>query len=302
MSSGPSSYYAAQPGNDEDEVASGEVMNMASVTTPLRAAARAFLYAPAVKTALLNIPGVRKIYPVVERRHPIDAMYGINTSGHIKVYRTIADKRLAAQINNYAGSQPSIVRTGLKALGDVHDRTFIDLGCGKGRVTVIAAELPFRDVVGIELSNSLVEIARANAAKVSARFPKRAPVTIHEANAVTFPLPKGELVFFCYHPFNLELMAQMVTKLEVALEGETPRLFFIYYNPVHGETFDASPAFTRYYAQQIPYHESELGYGPDLDDTIVIWQSVKNALPTPHSRVNRKIVITKPLMQAELEK
>jgi hypothetical protein len=33
----------------------------------------------------------------------------------------------------YAGSQPSIIRTALKALGSLDCFTFIDLGCGKGR-------------------------------------------------------------------------------------------------------------------------------------------------------------------------
>ena len=40
-----------------------------------------------------------------------------------------------------------------------------------------------------------------------------------------------------------EIVAQIITKFEAALAGDTPHMFFIYYNPVHFELFDASPAF-----------------------------------------------------------
>ena len=71
-------------------------------------------------------------------------------------------------------------------------------------------------------------------------------------------------------------------------------MFFIYYNPVHFELFDASPAFRRFWAQQIPYDESEIGFGPDGDDAIVIWQSLRGAIPTQHQGADRKIILTAP--------
>jgi hypothetical protein len=45
---------------------------------------------------------------------------------------------------------------------------------------------------------------------------------------------------------------------------------------------------------QLPYDKSEIGFGPDGDDAIVIWQSVRGAIPTPHEGVDRKIIIRAP--------
>ena len=39
---------------------------------------------------------------------------------------------------------------------------FIDFGSGKGRALLLASELPFKKIVGIEFSPPLHEIARAN--------------------------------------------------------------------------------------------------------------------------------------------
>jgi len=83
------------------------------------------------------------------------------------------------------------VRRGLSALGDIRDYAFIDLGCGKGRVTTVASEFPFREVIGVELSTALAATARANAATVARRFPDRPQVTIAAANVVNFPLSRA---------------------------------------------------------------------------------------------------------------
>jgi hypothetical protein len=150
-------------------------------------------------------------------------------------------------------------------------------------------------VIGVELSAALAATARANAATIARQFPDRPQVTIAEANVVDFPLPAGKLVFFNYHAFGAELIAKIVTKCEAALtSGELPHMFFVYYNPVHSEAFDASPAFARFYVEQVPYDHSEIGFGPDRDDLVAIWQSVQGSTPTPHQGADREIIVTGP--------
>jgi hypothetical protein len=101
------------------------------------------------------------------------------------------------------------------------------------------------------LSAALVATARVNAAAIARQFPDRPKVTIAEANVVHFPLPASRAVLFNYHAFGAELMAKIVARCEATLaSAELPHLFFIYYNPVHAEAFDASPAFERFYLEQ----------------------------------------------------
>jgi SAM-dependent methyltransferase len=179
-------------------------------------------------------------------------------------------------------------------LGTYEEYTFIDYGCGKGRAITVAGEFPFREVIGVELSADLAATARANAAKVDRQFPGRPRVRIIEANVSDFLLPTGKIACFNYHAFGREIVAGIIRRFEAALASDTSHMFFIYYNPVHFDLFDASPAFKRCYAKQLPYDKSEIGFGPDGDDAVVIWQSVRGAIPTPHEGVDRKIIIRAP--------
>jgi SAM-dependent methyltransferase len=264
---------------------------MASVRSRLKRTVRAIFYIPAVKKFLETIPIIRNGYAPAQRTHPIDKIYGIDTSGVVQVENIHPDQNLQSQIIAYVGSQPSIVRRGLSALGDSRDYVFVDLGCGKGRATTVASEFPFRAVMGVELSAALAAMARANADTIARQFPERPKVTIAEANVVDFPLPAPRLVLFNYHAFGAELIAKIIAKCEAALaSGELQHMFFVYYNPVHAEAFDASPALARFYVEQIPYDQSEIGFGPDQNDIVAIWQSVRGSVPTPHKGADRKII------------
>jgi hypothetical protein len=90
-------------------------------------------------------------------------------------------------------------------------------------------------------------------------------------------------------------MKHFVAKLEFALDApDAQEIFVVYCNPVFGDVLDASPALSRWYANLIPYDPAEIGFGPDQEDTVVIWHSARHARPTPHSRTERKIAILKP--------
>jgi SAM-dependent methyltransferase len=269
---------------------------MASLRSRLKKSIRPVFYLPAVKKLLETVPGIRSVYAPAHRTHPIDRIYGIETSGVVEVENIHTDRILQSQIIAYVGSQPSIVRRAISALGDIRDYVFVDLGCGKGRATAVASEFPFRAVAGVELSAALVATARANAAAIARQFPDRPKVTIAEANVIDYPFPAARLVLFNYHAFGLELIAKVVAKCEAALvSGQVAHMFFVYYNPLLCEAFDASPEFERFYAEEIPYDASEIGFGPDRSDTVAIWQSVHGSLPTPHTGADREITRIHPM-------
>src|SRR5258706_2882714 len=205
-----------------------------------------------------------------------------------------SDKSLSHKINPYGASQPSIIRRAITALGTIDHHEFIDIGCGKGRAMVVASEFPFRSISGIELSPQLTKVARRNISTVQRGFPARPPVEAIEGNAITFPLPKAKLALFFCHSFGEELLSQLISNLETAISSGIGPVFFVYYNPVHGNVLDSSPAFARWYADTLPYDESELGFGPDTEDSVVIWHIGNGASATPHLHADRPIIITTP--------
>jgi SAM-dependent methyltransferase len=191
-----------------------------------------------------------------------------------------------------------VIRAALDALPPLRDATFIDLGCGKGRPMLVAAERPFREVVGVDLSAELVEVARANAAIMQARQSGRAPIRVVAGDAANYPIPSGDVVLFLYNPFGAPLHAQFLKGVERAVQAGQRAVYIIYYNPVHGALYDAAPFLTRRWARMLPCARDELGYGPDPGDAVIIWQG-GNA-PAPVERADMQIVVTVPDTRAEL--
>jgi SAM-dependent methyltransferase len=244
-----------------------------------------------VRKWLAKIPGLRLLYPSGwDRIHPFDRFHGTDTSGtattkHLPVSAAIRDHAI-----DYAGSQPNVLRLALAKLPKLNSFTFLDLGCGKGRALLVASEFPFRDILGVELSSKLAQTTIRNAKIVSSRFPNRTAVRVSVGDASTYPLPAGDLVIFLYNPFSATLVANVVAGIEAALANEDRSIYVIYYNPIAGHCFDASSQLHRCFAKMLPYADQELGYGPDAEDPVVIWQGGTASIPMDVT-ANAKIVV-----------
>jgi len=249
----------------------------------LRSAIRATAKVPAVERVVFH-PAVRnrlRAWPVIESalasgwhlRHPFDRQYRVDTSGFVQAELLESSPHESGKIGIYAGSQPSIIRTALNALPPLTGYAFVDLGCGKGRPLMVASEFPFRSLSGVELTPSLVAQARKNAAIIARRFSHRTPITIEQQDASLFQVPAGNAVIFLYNPFGATVVRKVVARIEEAIARDEGTKFIVYYNPVHGDCFDASASLRRFFAANLPYASEEIGFGPDSWDSLVIWQA-----------------------------
>jgi SAM-dependent methyltransferase len=292
----------------DDPLASGKIMGMRLpenndlsyfngriVESPLKKGLRSFLratsripfiweviHAHAVRDVLIRFPGIRALYngDGYETRHPFDRAHGTDTSGFMSATELPESKFSSSHSHfSYWGSQPSCLRAAVANLPPLETFTFIDLGCGKGRPLLVASEFPFRDIVGVELSPSLAEIARKNAEIMEKQFPDRTRVRVEVGDACTYLFPSGNLVLYLYNPFGEEILSQIVAGLEAALATERRDIYFLYFYPHFAACLDASPAFKRHASGMATYALEERGYGPVGDGHFVIW---KGESLTPH--------------------
>ena len=236
---------------------------------------------PFVKRQLVRTPDESGWHRV----HPFDRFYGTDTSGYVGVEQLPEGTSGACHAMAYAGSQPSVVRAALRCLPAAKDYSFIDLGCGKGRALLVASELPFKALMGVELNSGLARIAERNATIIKQPEQGQTLVRIIVGDASAFPLPPGNLVLFMYHPFDAELIAKVVANIEAALTAERREIFVIYGNPVHAACLDGSPLLFRR-ACMIPYSRDEIGFGPDDSDAVAIWEGGPNAVPATTPQAN----------------
>jgi SAM-dependent methyltransferase len=101
---------------------------------------------------------------------------------------------------------------------DWSEYTFVDMGSGKGRMLFIAAEYPFRRVVGVEFSNSLHKQAVANLGGYKKGRQRCGSIESICADAAEFEFPEGKLVVYMFNPFGPEVMKPMLRNLERSLE------------------------------------------------------------------------------------
>ena len=256
--------------------------------TPLKKALRSFInrvgnlpiirtavHAHVVRDTLRSRPGFKFLYRGVghETLHPFDRAHGTETSGLVCATELPGSEHSSSDDHfHYWGSQPSSIRAAITTLPSPESFTFIDLGCGKGRSLLVASKYPFRDIVGVELSPSLAEIARKNAAIVAKKFPGRTPVQVEVKDACVYRFPPGNLFLYLYNPFGAEILSKVIAELEAALAAEDRDIFVAYFYPYFAECFEASPAFKRYHEATVPFAPEERGYGDPSDGTFIIWR------------------------------
>jgi SAM-dependent methyltransferase len=256
---------------------------------------------PVVRDMITTLYSVRNRHEPWMRPHPFDRSYGTTTNGALPAWLLRSGDTADSHVTAYAGCQPSCLRQALAVIPHPEDYTFVDLGCGKGRAMILASELPFRRILGVELAPGLTAIARRNARIISRQHPRRTPIETVRGDATAVPFPDGNLVIFLYHSFGPELVARMLARINDAVTGTDRVVFFIYENPVYGHLADAMPNFTRWYCENVPCTETEAGFAPDESDTAVIWRIGGPPAASPQAAAGRAIVVTKPGWRAELE-
>lgn len=124
---------------------------------------------------------------------------------------------------------------------DPRDATFVDLGAGMGRVMLLAARRPFRQVVGVEVSPALVEIARENLAGARDALRVVRDVRVVRADAAAYALPPGNLVVYLYNPFHGAVFDAVVERLHAA--AEHAEVIVLYHTAVERQLLDQTGTF-----------------------------------------------------------
>lgn len=109
---------------------------------------------------------------------------------------------------------------------------FIDLGCAKGRVVLLAAEAPFKRVLGVELSRTLFEIAQRNLNRSQSIGWKCQAMELLCMDAGEFTFPEENAILYFANPFGPEVMQRVLSNLKVSLQRHPRETYILYLNPV----------------------------------------------------------------------
>jgi SAM-dependent methyltransferase len=136
----------------------------------------------------------------------------------------------------YLPIRPPAARKVLRSLpiANYSDYTFVDIGSGKGRMLLLASELPFRRIVGVELREDLHEQASQNVRRF--RHPHANPSLIdcELADATCYDFPAGKLVVYLFNPFSVPVMKKVLHRLDDSFEQHPREIVLVYVYPEFG--------------------------------------------------------------------
>jgi SAM-dependent methyltransferase len=172
-----------------------------------------------------------------------DLRYGTDTYGWVSPGHFGLDAERVANSEYYKPSHGGPLRQVLASLDLPGRRVLFDIGCGKGRVLMIAAELGFDIARGIEFSPRLAVIAQKNLERFARRrqTATRCEVILDDIRAHT--LRDDENVFYLFNPFDGLVMSSVVQKIQESLVRKPRQVHVVYRAPEQRRYLDGSSCF-----------------------------------------------------------
>jgi len=199
-----------------------------------------------------------KIAPNRDRVHPLDLQFDLDTGGYLGPEALRSGSPYDDWNNGYSAVAPSVFREACRRWREslppsarVESYTFVDVGAGKGRALLLASELAFRKVIGVELNPELARIAERNIETWKRRVHPKARIHIRGEDALKFRWPQPPLVVYLNNPFDCELVARLVEKLVAAASSGPPLVDVLYINPGCAGEFTRNNAFEELWNSEI---------------------------------------------------
>lgn len=196
-------------------------------------------------------------------RHPFDLANGVRTSGLVAGRNLKTGHRHDRHQTAYYGIAPSVFQSLVrrwrrsKPEAPIEEFTFIDMGAGMGRALMLAAEWPFRQVLGVELNPTLVQIARRNLSIWRRAGRERSPVRTSCSDAVEFNFPPGPSLVFLFNPFGASVMRRLLQHISQSFHGATGQLDLLYVNNEQEAELERHGSFRRIFLGQIQRSRSD---------------------------------------------
>lgn len=176
-----------------------------------------------------------------------DTRRGVQTEGYFAVFH-VRYTASGETGHDYLPTRPSMVRRVLRRLPvqNLSEYTFVDLGSGKGRVLLVAAEYPFAKIRGVEFSPELHQQAEQNIARYRHAGRRCSDVQSIYGDAMEYEFPDSKLILYLYNPFDAQMVRKVFTKLEESVARRPRHVVVVLVNLQSASVADSMP-FLRLY-------------------------------------------------------
>jgi SAM-dependent methyltransferase len=223
------------------------------------------------------IASVRATLPYRYVEHPFDRRHGLDTAGYVSKRDLVTGHPHDAYLTGYSAVAPSVFRQMCRRWIDtlatrarVQAFSFVDVGAGKGRAVLLASELPFRKVIGVELSKELAHTAAQNIEKWKRQHGTRMPIRVLHQDILDFRWPRTPFVVYLYNPFEREMIEHLIERLQWAAKAGSRCVDVLYLNPVFGYLLTRSGAFRELWSERITMNQEDQNADPYATSTDLV--------------------------------
>ena len=185
--------------------------------------------------------------PAQRRRRYGDAEYDwdhrVNTTSATVGWR----ERLLGQFHSgYQPTEPALFTEMMASLNiNFQEFTFIDLGSGKGRVLLMAADYPFRRIVGVELFPALHRVAQQNLNAYASDSQQCFAMETVCGDAREFIFPEEPTLLYLFNSLPEAALIEVMADLNDSLRQCPREVYLLYHNPLLEPVLANYPAFTK---------------------------------------------------------
>lgn len=205
-----------------------------------------------------------------------DRRFGLNTWGTITLDNIDIPAEERPHANHYEPTPLNVIDKIFRVLHEVgapyRDFAFVDLGSGKGRAILKAAQLPFKRVVGVEISSSLHEVTLRNVERMRRARKILAPLECVHGDATQFVFP-AKTVLYMYHPFDEHVLRQVLANLRMSLAMPDSVAYVVYVYPCQSQIIGSLQFLKRIYGPPTDSEMNAFVSRCSLDPPFEIWCS-----------------------------
>jgi SAM-dependent methyltransferase len=153
-----------------------------------------------------------------------DRQHGVETASWVRRVDLVTESPNQPYAGRYQASGVAEFEELMGKLDIDHAQfSFVDYGCGKGKVLLLAAAYPFKRIVGVEFSPPLARIAAENVATLGDDAERVETIV---ADATEYAPPPEPLVLYFFNPFSAPVLRGVLARVEESLAA-SPRPVYI---------------------------------------------------------------------------
>lgn len=141
----------------------------------------------------------------------------------------------------YQGSRRRVFKRLMKHFAPyLPQGTFLDVGCGKGRVMVLANDYGHKKIWGLDLSADLLRICQNNLQRFQQKTAARPSFQLFHSDICDFSAWAEVDIVYLFNPFDGVIFKKVMQSWERQLRPGQ-KLFIIYVNPIRSFLLDLHP-------------------------------------------------------------